>query len=654
MRPEIARLRQAIFSQSGVRLRTGLIFFAGLILLIGATVVASMLASRATALDAEIIRQLSDLSAQTDQWMASSSVPPPDLETTLQMLLQGGLLPRPGRQPLSVPPADDEGLISALKSTLAVWDQYRALSAKLAEQPNDAALQAQLLDRKHELSSGLAQVTYLVRLRHESSTGMVRGMFASLFFSSLVFLLIGLWFTGQIVIMQVEALDAIANRIAAGDLDTPVTLDGQGEFIALANSFEKMRLELRQSREQLTRWMRDLEQHVAERTQQVTALSQVIAAASHSLELDTVLKTALEQVLQVMNAETGGLWLVDEATGHLGLAVPHGMSERMRSRIQVLEMMQGATGRAAATGQIITIENISLASGIVTGASIEEGLQSLIAVPIKSRDRVLGVLDVMTHQPRTFTPEEIALLTSVGQQIGIAVDSLRLMDEVRQQSLRVAALQERERIGIELHDGLLQTLGYLYLKIDQLEGEAAGHSLPKMAQELAAYREVLERASRDARRFIADLRETPPPPPAPLETALRDMIAEFAPANTLEIDLKTDGSPLLLSSDQCAHLVRIAREALINAARHGQARHATLLCTSYGSQGELSVQDDGNGFDMASPSAPDDGREHFGLSIMQARAASLGGRLSVESSPGQGTRVCICWPLAASQEHVHG
>jgi two-component system nitrate/nitrite sensor histidine kinase NarX len=270
----------------------------------------------------------------------------------------------------------------------------------------------------------------------------------------------------------------------------------------------------------------------------------------------------------------------------------------------------------------------------------------MVAAPIKQRDHVLGVLTVMTRQPRAFRPEEITLLTSIGQQIGIAVDSLRLAEEVRQQAERVAALQERERIGIELHDGLLQTLGYLYLKADQLEAAAAQHGFTDMAIELASYRTVLERASGDARRFIADLRETPPAPPKPLQLTLAEMVAAFQSESPMQVSVVGGDQPILLDPDRSAHVVRIAREALVNAAQHGQARRASVTCSWRDGLGELVIADDGLGFEA--DQAPGDGREHFGLTIMRARAARIGGQLRVDSAPGRGTRVHVTWPQAGS------
>lgn len=483
-----------------------------------------------------------------------------------------------------------------------------------------------------------------LQTRQATNIGMVRGMYAALFLSTLIFLLVGLWFTEQTIVAPVEALHQIANRIASDDLDTPVTLGGYGEFLTLTHNFETMRLRLRQSREQLLRWAESLQIHVTRRTQQLLALSQVVATASRSLDLEEVLRTALEQSLQVMDVEMGGLWLIDQATDTLRLAAAAGMPEPMQAQLATIKVGEGFTGGAAQTGETVVLDDISqLPAAGVRAVAIQEGVRSLAVVPIKIRERNLGVLDVMTRRRRPFDPDEVALLTSIGQQIGIAVDNLRLLQETQRQAQQVAALQERERIGAELHDGFLQTLGYVYLSLDQLENRAAANGLTEMAGQLGHLDSVLERTSAEVRQYVADLRQSVHQPPVLLHSVLAEMVAEFRREQNMAITLETEGPPLVLEADQTVQLVRIAREALLNAAHHGRAKHAFVVCTNQEKQGRLCIQDDGVGF--VPGQLPADGRKHFGLNIMQARAEHLGGALSIKSQPGRGTRIQVVWPV---------
>jgi methyl-accepting chemotaxis protein len=149
------------------------------------------------------------------------------------------------------------GLLSLVVVTfavsLAVGESIRQDSARLAQLAAGAPAAA-------------GETAAEIAARRDGNLGMIRGMYAALFLSSLVFLLIGMWLIQQIIVAPVEALDQIARRIASGDLETPAQLGGSGEFQELARSFEAMRLELREGAARQARFAEELELRVQERT----------------------------------------------------------------------------------------------------------------------------------------------------------------------------------------------------------------------------------------------------------------------------------------------------------------------------------------------------------------------------------------------------
>lgn len=621
---------------TAVRTRTGLIFFFGIAVLILVTLGASLWIDEGidqAELRLEVIENLRaplmqmPLSVDEEQYIGRM----------LNSLLEGGEVPRPNGSMIHLRRPGNEALVQSLETALISFDRLQNQPQTSNSRSDEFELQSVA-----DLHQALDQVVSLLQIDRADKLGMMRGLFASLFLSTSCYLLIGLWFTEEFIAKPFEDLIGIASRIAAGDLDTPIRLNENDGYGELAQSFESMRLELRASREHLARWADELEARVEQRSQQLTALARVITAASRSLELEEVLRVALEQAMQVLGVETGGVWLLDEDSGDLHLAVSQGMSKEMQDQIRYVKSGEGATGRAARSGETIVLEDLGHSSSLVKMAAIREGMLSLIAVPIKVHDRIVGVLDVMTRERRSYTAEEIAMLTSIGQQIGVGVENASLIQEIREQTERVAALQEREMISAELHDGLLQNLGYLHLKADQLEFQAISHGLPEMALQLAHQRQLLEETSAEIRRFISDLRTTPPAS-ASLHSALERMVNRFMKEFPLKVTLIEESNAGRMKADHVAHLVRIAREALINAVRHGNASQAVLIYTNHGTMGELNIQDNGSGFQPEC--VPKEGTTHFGLSIMRARATRLGGQLIVHSVPNEGTRVTVKWPL---------
>jgi two-component system nitrate/nitrite sensor histidine kinase NarX len=585
--------------------------------------------------DAERSAILTRVQRQVNAWDELTPGEIEEIEVTLKTLLNGGKLLQEDGTWFQFSSEGDETLVRHLQ------DARTALFG-LQTSTDIQHVEATQLSLQSALEQGLS----FVQLRRSENLGMARGIYAALFISITCFLLVGLWFTEEWIARPMEELIDITSRISTGDLETPIQPSEGQEFAEVVESLEAMRVELRDSREKLAGWAKDLETRVAQRTEQLIALSRVVTAASHSMELEQILHTALEQALQVVGVEIGGIWLVDESSGNLSLSVSRGMSERMMEQLRVIQSGGGISGQAVESGETIVVEDIDQSSLRARMIAIDEKLRSLVAVPIKVHDRVLSVLDVMTRQQRSFSPEELTLLTSIGQQIGIGIENARLIQEIRQQTEQVAALQERDWISAELHDGLLQTLGYLYLQADQLETLSISREWPEMAQKLAHQRQVLEQISSDIRRFIADLRKTPPP--LNLRDALQKMLVEFRQKTPVDVSLDMKQPLRRLKADHVAHLVRIAHEALINATQHGHARKIAITCTFGGQQGELRIVDDGNGF---SPEwVPPEGGEHFGMSIMRARATRLGGHFSLHSIPGQGTDLKVIWPLEMEQE----
>ncbi|MFW6136269.1 MAG: histidine kinase N-terminal 7TM domain-containing protein [Chloroflexota bacterium] len=228
-------------------------------------------------------------------------------------------------------------------------------------------------------------------------------------------------------------------------------------------------------------------------------------------------------------------------------------------------------------------------------------------------------------------------------------DRRRAQEQVLQQQWAEATLQERELLAQELHDGLAQNLGFLNLQAQAAqvylrEGhpEAAQETLDRLAQA------ALEVQS-DTRELIGNLLALSRPPES-LCSAISQAAARFEDQSgwtvSLEIadDLDAVCSSEALPPPAGVQLLRIVQEALANVRKHaGSPTQISVALKAEPGQIQLTVIDDGVGFDQAEG---DDGK-HFGLQVMRQRAARFGGQMSVQSAPGEGTRVEVLVPLAA-------
>jgi len=208
----------------------------------------------------------------------------------------------------------------------------------------------------------------------------------------------------------------------------------------------------------------------------------------------------------------------------------------------------------------------------------------------------------------------------------------------REAQARQAALQERERIAADLHDYVSQSLFYLNVQLETAAGRLAAQDTAGARRQLQEIRAVVGRLYERIRRVIADLAAPDGAGPADLPAALRRFAQQFSAASGVTVAVTTAAAaPWSGRPGADLELLGIVQEAVANAHRHGQARRIEISLESAGGRQVLTVRDDGRGFLPEAAPGVRDGR--FGLALMRARAQRLGGRLSVESRPGQGTVV---------------
>ncbi|MFC2037797.1 GAF domain-containing protein, partial [Chloroflexota bacterium] len=203
-----------------------------------------------------------------------------------------------------------------------------------------------------------------------------------------------------------------------------------------------------------------LERTVANRTKELAAVNAIAAVVSQSLELDDILNDALDKTLQVMDIESGGIYLLDETAGVLNIAAYRGFHPEFVAEVNHLQIGEGFSGRAVTSGQPVVVRDVSSDARLTRMVVREEGLRSMATVPLRSRGKSLGTLFAVTRGYREFTDQDVQLLVSIGHQIGIAVENSRLFGQAEQ---RLQELEALYRADEEMHrhldpDQVLQAL----------------------------------------------------------------------------------------------------------------------------------------------------------------------------------------------------
>lgn len=266
----------------------------------------------------------------------------------------------------------------------------------------------------------------------------------------------------------------------------------------------------------------------------------------------------------------------------------------------------------------------------------EAGHRSLYLLPLVFGDRNIGVvvLGFAEHEP--VRSELAELLVALAQQVTLAIAMKRLMFSAN----RAAVLAERNRLGREIHDGLAQAFTGILMQLGAAEEQFEGTTLAPVLERI---RDIAREGLAEARRSVLALRPDEQPRAGGLELALRQLAERSTVEGRINATFQGGGDTGLPPEHQHA-LLRIAQEAVINAARHARPGNIEILLESRSDEVMLCVRDDGCGMQ---PAPQLYARQGFGLTNMRERAEALGGFWSLESEPGKGTRVCVRIPRAA-------
>ena len=267
-----------------------------------------------------------------------------------------------------------------------------------------------------------------------------------------------------------------SREVAGGHLGQTIRAQTGDEIEELADQFNQMSIQLQES-------YTNLEQRVAIRTRELAALNAIATVVSQSLDLEETLDGALDTTLQVMDIEVGGIYLLDERAGLLDIATQRGLSPEFVAGVNRLKVGEGFSGRVVQSGKPLVVSDVSADHRLTRMVVREEGLRSLAVVPIDSKGKVLGTLFAMSHGYRDFTGQDVQLLSSIGHQIGIAVESSHLFHAVQRRaeqfrvitevSHRITSILDIDEVLVEVVHLIQQSFDYDHVAIAMIEGDEA-------------------------------------------------------------------------------------------------------------------------------------------------------------------------------------
>jgi len=364
-------------------------------------------------------------------------------------------------------------------------------------------------------------------------------------------------------------------------------------------------------------------------------LKEVAEALNSAPTEERVASEALIRMTDLLGVETGWVWLRDPASDRFYSAAVQNLPPYLQEPVRM-------TGRSCwclelfRSGQLtarnIDVVECSRLAPAWSQPANTQGLRCHASVPLYAGDRPLGIMNLAMVGWRRLTRQELDLLTTIADQVGVAIERARLGER----SIERARADERSRIARDVHDTLAQGFTAVALHIEAGLSQLAPRDQARPPLKRAL--EVAHQSLDEARRSIRTLR-TSAIENRPLAEALAALSRQVTADTGIRVHLDTGDAGSLPAATE-SELFRIASEALTNVRKHAGARDVSVQLERARGRVRLIVSDEGVGFRLRGAR-----RRGFGLVGIEDRARLAGGRATIKSTPGGGTVVTVTVPL---------
>ncbi|MDZ7938334.1 MAG: type IV pili methyl-accepting chemotaxis transducer N-terminal domain-containing protein [Rhodoferax sp.] len=440
-------------------------------------------------------------------------------------------------------------------------------------------------------------------------------------------------YTGYLyVINPLAQLQQSLRKVEAGDFSTRIEVDSLDEFGLVALGFNGMAAKLQTLYDGLEARVEDKTRNLEAQRGRLEALYGVSAFLAEAGSIEEMSRGFAQKVRAIVNADAATVrWSDDANQRYLMLAsdcFPSEMLEEERS------LLAGACACGSlepdARTRVIPIHSHDQAP---LRRCAKVGYQSLVSVPVRVQQRLIGEIDLFYRSEVTLSHEECGLLDALASHLASALEGMRAAALERE----AAVAQERSLLARELHDSIAQSLAFLKIQVQLLRTAMERERPEQVARTLDELDAGLRESIGDVRELLVHFRTRTNTDD--IEPALQETLQKFKHQSGLLTQLEVTGDGLPLPSDVQVQVLHVVQEALSNVRKHARASRVQVQVRK-GGQWEFQVRDDGVGF----VTAQENDTSHVGLKIMQERAARIGATVEFVSGPQSGTTVTLTLP----------
>lgn len=440
-----------------------------------------------------------------------------------------------------------------------------------------------------------------------------------------------------LVIRPVDHLHHGIRRMAANDLSVRLPVETRDEFGVLASGFNRMAEHIQEVYATLEDRVETKTRSLAEKNKELGVLYEITAFLNEPDSIEELGKGFMYRIKRAMGARAGAVRLSSPGSEEIFLLSHEGLSEAFVTNELVLHCDQCLCGKATQQGIAMTADTAQPPPDMTLKTCVREGFRTVTAFTISHKKETLGIFNLYFDQPRQFSEQELQLLETLGQHLGVAVENQRL----RSREKELAISEERNLLAQELHDSIAQGLAFLNIQAQLLQDSLKKKNIGEAFDTAVQIREGVQESYDDVRELLVHFRTRVSH--SDLDSAILATLEKFEGQTGIRTEFDRIGSGVPLEPKDEIQVIHIVQESLSNIRKHARATKVNVRVERNVGGVAVVVEDNGVGFDPATNPAVASDR-HVGLKIMKERAFRIGGECLVTSAVGEGTQVTLSLP----------
>jgi len=472
---------------------------------------------------------------------------------------------------------------------------------------------------------------------YASDTSLLRTVQAALVALAIIGTVILIHYFSLLVIRPVGVLHAGMQRMTSDDLTVRVPVSSDDELGGLADGFNQMAEHLQNAYGTLEQRVEAETLRLAQRNHELSILYSVTTFLSEPAPVTVLSEGFLERIMNALGADAGAVRMYEAQSDKLCLLTSEGLSADFLDREAEMNCGDCLCGEVFQSGGSAAFATVNPPEGMKLRTCIREGFATATAFSILYDKQKLGVYNLYFKRPQALSEQQIHLLETLGQHLGVAIENQRLKSREKE----LAVSEERNLLAQELHDSIAQGLAFLNIQVQLLQDSLRKGNAEEAMQTAGQLREGVQESYDDVRELLVHFRTRVHQ--SDLDTAIRSTLEKFEGQTGIATEFERIGSGKSQEPSDEIQIMHIVQESLSNIRKHAKARQVKVVVKRESGRIGVDIEDDGVGFDPENdPNCLSD--RHVGLKIMRERAHRIGGECRVASKPGEGSRVTLTLP----------